>query len=697
MSNIDPSQPTYGEATTQSMRTNFASAKSEIEALQQAIDDIDATIASGVKSVAGRTGAVVLNHLDITDWAASLAPYAPKANPVFTGPVTLAVDPGAPLEAATRRYVDSHSPGGGIVVLPGGSIQAAINTLPATGGTITLSVNTTYVVDTTIMSHTNNVRLLAPNWTTVIQRGASLSGDMLHLFGDNCLVEGMTFDGNGTINTTGQAETFVSGANSRVTNVQVINSAGGINIAVAGRGSRVDHCTVTGMGIDLGTERGYGIWACGGDLVFVEHNSITGTGIDAIGIGGPGSIANANHILGCHCYAGGPGGQLAVYANLNSGAGIVVSNNFVGQGGSPLSGGIELNGNNVTVTGNTVVDQYMGGIGNDPPGVGWGGNGLVITGNTVVNVGLAGGGGYDGIVIAAGTTDFVIVGNRVSDDQPTPTMRWAIAVTTGASDRYVIAGNLLGPNSDVNNGITDGGTGTIKVIAGNAGEDTIVPARYSQATLQLYGATPRVFHLWNGGATTITAIDAASAAAGSVRIALPNAAYTFQAGNNIGNTVTTTPDVPLMMVCDDTGKWWLDPPPPSGGPFLPVSGGMMTGAAEFSAGIGFGGVSATGADLSKHIDLYYGGYGINIANSGLGVVANYALVGNFMTGWNGKVGAEVPNTGVFTTLSTGQAGFNGTAPIAKPTVSGSWGGIPAGKALSTALAAYGLVTDNTTA
>jgi hypothetical protein len=43
---------------------------------------------------------------------------------------------------------------------------------------------------------------------------------------------------------------------------------------------------------------------------------------------------------------------------------------------------------------------------------------------------------------------------------------------------------------------------------------------------------------------------------------------------------------------------------------------------------------------------------------------------------------------------TGNCGFNGTAPIAKPTVSGSKGANAALASLLTALAAYGLVTDS---
>jgi hypothetical protein len=44
----------------------------------------------------------------------------------------------------------------------------------------------------------------------------------------------------------------------------------------------------------------------------------------------------------------------------------------------------------------------------------------------------------------------------------------------------------------------------------------------------------------------------------------------------------------------------------------------------------------------------------------------------------------------------GNVGFYGKSPVAKPTVTGSWGGNAAGKSLAAALAALGLVTDSTT-
>lgn len=59
------------------------------------------------------------------------------------------------------------------------------------------------------------------------------------------------------------------------------------------------------------------------------------------------------------------------------------------------------------------------------------------------------------------------------------------------------------------------------------------------------------------------------------------------------------------------------------------------------------------------------------------------------------------NSGLITVqnglMVSGDSGFNGTPPIAKPTVTGAWAGNTAGKALSVALAAYGLITDDTTA
>jgi hypothetical protein len=430
----------------------------------------------------------------------------------------------------------------------GGSIQAAFDALPATGGEVTLLGNTTYVITTAIVSNKPNVRLNAPGWGSVIQRGPSLAGTMLLLNGAGCLIEGMTFDGNGGANTSGNAEVQVSGANSRITNVQVINSSATINIAASGADCRVDHCRITGRGVSLGTERGSGIWAANNVPVMIDHNRITGTGLDGISVLGNGIIITNNHIATRHWTTA--GGQIVVYPNAANGAGVIVSNNFVGQGGSSSTGGIEAYGNNVTISGNTIVNQYAAAIGLGA------GRGYAVTGNNIVNVGLDMSGNEDGIVVTGGVTDFVITGNRIGDDQATPTMRLGICVNAGASDRYVIADNIVFPNTLPNTRIADGGTGTHKVIRNNVGSDDIVPYLYSAASITIPSGNP-VAWLLTSGTLTITSIDASSAMPGAVKTILPNAAFTFVAGNNINNTITTVANVPFTMTCDQTGKWWL--------------------------------------------------------------------------------------------------------------------------------------------
>ena len=72
------------------------------------------------------------------------------------------------------------------------------------------------------------------------------------------------------------------------------------------------------------------------------------------------------------------------------------------------------------------------------------------------------------------------------------------------------------------------------------------------------------------------------------------------------------------------------------------------------------------------------------------------------TGTNVVGNSSVTDDGTTVAISTqlqidGNSGFNGTAPIAKPTVSGSRGGNAALASLLTALANYGLITDSSTA
>ena len=86
----------------------------------------------------------------------------------------------------------------------------------------------------------------------------------------------------------------------------------------------------------------------------------------------------------------------------------------------------------------------------------------------------AGSGASPGILIMAGASDFSVIGSKgsnglvpanVSNNNPPGQQSYFVQVQVGASDRYVISGNLVGGN--VKGGVSDGGTVKIKIIQGN--------------------------------------------------------------------------------------------------------------------------------------------------------------------------------------------------------------------------------------
>ena len=66
--------------------------------------------------------------------------------------------------------------------------------------------------------------------------------------------------------------------------------------------------------------------------------------------------------------------------------------------------------------------------------------GLVVSGVTFIDVGQDGTGNDDCIVIPPNFTDFVITGNRCTDDQAVGTMRFGLAIQSG-DNNYTVTGN----------------------------------------------------------------------------------------------------------------------------------------------------------------------------------------------------------------------------------------------------------------
>ena len=113
---------------------------------------------------------------------------------------------------------------------------------------------------------------------------------------------------------------------------------------------------------------------------------------------------------------------------------------------------------------------------------------------------------------------------------------------------------------------------------------------------------------------------------------------------------------------------------------------MLQGGLVAAAGAG-----SSSSDVTKGVALQTGvGFGITAGR--LNYVATSAMAHTFVV--NAVDVASVSSTGV---RVIGNVGFNNTAPVAKPTVTGSRGGNAALASLLTALASYGLVTDTSTA
>ena len=503
------------------------------------------------------------------------------------------------------------------------SLAACYAALPSTGGKMLLPPDTTIVQTSTLTISHPNVTLECPSWATIIQRGPVLnSAQVVYMTGAGDAIRNCTIDGNGSINTSGgSADLQIDATGGLIDHIQAINGGSSVQVALSGAGARVTGSTITGLGSS--SVGGYGIWAIGFTPVIIDHNVVSATNTDCIGVSGPGSIVADNRVSNCHDYTGGGGGSIVSYPvksasytasisgsvmtvtaiasgaigfgdtvfdmaggskvqtgtqilsdgtgsggvgtyNLSitygspvssetmysdaSAAGVTFSNNLIQWGANPSSGGYEINSGHTTISGGGIdggTSAGLSGISVDAMT----GPGLTISGILLHNVGLPSGLG-DGISIPGGLTDFSITGVQVMDDRPTPLMRFAVNINSGASDRYNISGNKLWPCNRATC-LNDNGTGLHKTIKNNQGVDDVI-INVASATAMSLPVNP-VFHLTQSN--NITSLTG-WAAAGASKTVIPDNVLTFTAGNNIGNSFTSAANVPFVMTFNGT-NWYL--------------------------------------------------------------------------------------------------------------------------------------------
>lgn len=161
-----------------------------------------------------------------------------------------------------------------------------------------------------------------------------------------------------------------------------------------------------------------------------------------------------------------------IYATINGGNGIVFGTTFASTAlvlSPDVRGNVE----------NGILIHGSGGVHIVNPRIGM---------NSVKSAGI-----FHGIAVSAGVGKFSVIGGKIGGDinlSGTGNQAWGILVNTGASDNYIITG--VDTTGNIFGGINDGGTGTKKKIANNVGASDY---GYSRGSLTVNaGETTGVFN-----------------------------------------------------------------------------------------------------------------------------------------------------------------------------------------------------------
>ncbi|HET9108587.1 MAG TPA: right-handed parallel beta-helix repeat-containing protein [Steroidobacteraceae bacterium] len=249
-----------------------------------------------------------------------------------------------------------------------------------------------------------------------------------------------------------------------------------------------------------------GIWANGGNEVFVEDSEFDLTASQGMYFTGTGDVYLSNLEINDDSsdttvtgvvFDSGVGGIYATNVNVTSGeTGFLFENSqsggippkfgfFVNCLGDTLNGdgwdfeagesmrltnswaatgnyGIILNNvNGISIMDSRIYNNSQAGIWIEPSAVNVTIEGSSITGNSRSSTGAS-----PGVLVSAGAGQFQIEDNEIGEaDGFGNTQSYGILISSGASDNFTIAGNHL--QNNVNGELSNGGTGSHVVIANN--------------------------------------------------------------------------------------------------------------------------------------------------------------------------------------------------------------------------------------
>lgn len=326
-------------------------------------------------------------------------------------------------------------------------IIAAIDALPATGGSVLL-MDGTYEIAAEITMNKANVRLIGQGKSTILNIGTAIK--TVNISADFCEVNSIQFTGANTLNFYG---VYSNGSDyGKVLNCWIATMYFGIYTQLADHWI-ISHNTLTGA-FNIGLRSN-------GDSVIFEGNMIDTTTL-AIGIEGGGRSVS---IIG-NSISGSPTSR-AIFIGTRS----LVSGNTVRIGGTKY--GYRSTSNGVTITGNTFEGGF--GVNNE------GGEYVTITGNffeansgqpilndgdncTISSNTIFNTGSNDGAIHVRSNHN-TIVGNSINQSD-----RWGIRLSNAANHNLISGNNIHDVSEDADNtydAIILTGTSTFNIISNN--------------------------------------------------------------------------------------------------------------------------------------------------------------------------------------------------------------------------------------
>jgi parallel beta-helix repeat protein len=363
------------------------------------------------------------------------------------------------------------------------TINNAINSLPASGGSIYLREGT-YILSDDIIISKSNVSIVGAGASTVLKIKDSKNADMYVIFSSanvNLLIQNLRIDGNRANQTAGYMRGiyFVSVENSKIVDCWVENlTESAVFLDIYSNNNTVTGNTCTGTsddGIALGgssnntvtgntcTGNDCGTWLAGSDNNIISGNTCTGNNWDGIFL-----YSSSNNTVTGNTCTGNNGDGIHLESSSNN---TVTGNTYQGN----REGILLSRSSNNTVTGNTCTGNGSNGI-----RLYLSSNNNTISGNTVVGNSQEGNNTYDGIHIDNDCDYNNIQGNTVRMGAGLNQQRFGVRINTADCDNNLVINNDFN-QAGASGDISDAGTGTI--TAGNRISNGTLSGQVRSATI----------------------------------------------------------------------------------------------------------------------------------------------------------------------------------------------------------------------